>query len=75
MAAPQAIAAARKAHQPVSSVDPSLTAAVSADLAIVQQDKSSLATLRKTDFTGIKAAQKTLASDLVIYRKSLKHKA
>jgi hypothetical protein len=70
----QAKAAARKAHQPIDSIDPAFLGAVNAALAKVQQDRTSLATLRKTTAAAIKAAQKTLAADLVIYRKSLHKK-
>ncbi len=70
----QAKAAARKAHQSVDSIDPAFVAAVNAALATVQQDRTTLATVKKTTAAAIKAAQKTLAADLVIYHKSLHKK-
>lgn len=66
--------AARLAGQPATSVDPSLQAAVDADLAALQSAKATLATMQHTDFTGIKPARKTLAADQKALRLSLKHK-
>jgi hypothetical protein len=67
-------AAARRAHQSVGSIDPSLSVDVNRLSGLVQADKATLAMLRRTDFTGIVAGRKKLASDLVLLRKSRAHK-
>ena len=66
--------AALQAKLSVTSIDPSFQSAVNADLAALQSAKATLATMQKTDFTGIKAARKTLAADQKALRLSLKHK-
>lgn len=67
-------AAARRAHQPVGSIDPSLSANVDRLSGLVHADKVTLTALRRSDFTGIVAGRKKLASDLVLLRQSRAHK-
>lgn len=69
----QAQTAAKRAHQPPTSVDPSLQAQVQRLLANIRSDRSALTSFQKADFTGVTPARKKLTSDLIAQRRSQRH--